>query len=418
MNKWSLALAGGLLAAGLNGQVRVVPVESDHRAGCTPVSGPVLKRTHALIAEGAFDYSANSLLNELPAGLWRGIFLDRELRGRSRDGLRSINRLGYALEVRLTHLGEAQGRWRPSLSIGHHEMLGARFPADLYNLTFFGNAAYEERRADLGPAAIMRMRFQTIGGGAQDTRTSSYLRVDLVIGQSHDAVDIRWADLYTGADGRVLRARIAGDYLRSDTAAAALGVLNGLGLAVSGRWDVPIARNPHKLRLELEARNLGFCGWGRKSQRLERDTTLTFDGITVDNILDLDATVIGEEELLDTLGVRFRTMGHSTWLPFQLIARLSAPLGDGWMGSIALDQRNLPGYHPQLEFSGRRLLGDRSEAAIEMRMGGFGGLRVGASAAIRPCNRLLVAVSTPHVPAMLTGRTRGAGLSINAIVGF
>jgi hypothetical protein len=418
MSKWSLTLTGGLLAAGLSGQVRILPVDHDHRAGFTPVSEPVLMRNHALIAEGAFDYSANSLLNELPAALWRGIFLNRELRGRSRDGLRSANRLGYALEVRLTHLGEAQGRWRPSLSIAHHELLGARFPADLYNLTFFGNAAYEERRADLGPTAIMRMRYQTIGAGAQDTRTSSHFRVDLVIGQSHDAVDIRWADLYTGADGRVLRARIAGDYHRSDTAEAALGVLNGLGLAVSGRWDVPIARNPNRVRLELEARDLGFCAWGRKGQRLDRDTTLTFDGITVDNILDLDGTVIGEEELLDTLGVRFRTTGYSTWLPFQLIARLSAPLGERWMGSIALDQRNLPGYHPHLELSARRLLSERAEAGIEMRMGGFGGLRVGASAAIRPSNRLLITIATPHLPAFLTGRTRGAGLFINAVVGF
>ncbi|MFN3875462.1 MAG: hypothetical protein ACK4L7_06085, partial [Flavobacteriales bacterium] len=63
---------------------------------------------------------------------------------------------------------------------------------------------------------------------------------------------------------------------------------------------MPVARNAHGLRLELEAQDLGFCAWGRDSQRLRRDTALAFEGITVASILELDQVVIGRRQILDT----------------------------------------------------------------------------------------------------------------------
>ncbi|MFN3875463.1 MAG: hypothetical protein ACK4L7_06090 [Flavobacteriales bacterium] len=190
-----------------------------------PVIDPLLRlvaaRDRAIVAEGAFDFNSNALLNELPAALWRGAYLDRALRGRSRDALRGHNSAGYRIDARITYLGKAEGRWRPLISAAHHEHLGLRFAPGLYHLTFFGNAGYEQRRLDLGPTRFARMRWQTIGFGTWDSRQGQYARFDLVMGQSLDAARIRWADLHTGTDGRLLRANIKGEYRRSDTAFSA-----------------------------------------------------------------------------------------------------------------------------------------------------------------------------------------------------
>ncbi|MCB9183720.1 MAG: hypothetical protein H6591_07355 [Flavobacteriales bacterium] len=368
----------------------------------------LLHRHDAVLrVEGSFDYNANSLLNEVPLELWRGAYLDRDLRGRSRDAMRGRNSLGYTADARLTYIGREQGRWRSLLSLAHHEHFGARFTADLYNLTFFGNAAYENRRADLGPAAFTRIRYQTIGFGFQDTRSTGYARLDFVIGQSLNQADIRWADLYTGTDGRLLRSKIRGEYLVSDTASNRLGTLNGFGLAFSGRWSIPFRRNTG-LRIELEAQDLGFSAWGPNNLRLDRDTTIAFQGITVDNIFDLDQLIIGEDALLDTFGLRYRTASYATLLPFVLSAAVRASLSPEWDFAFRVDQRNLPGYLPQLQVSAQRRYRS-TDIGASLSMGGFGGLRLGARLTRSFGERVLLTMDTPHLPGLVTARTRGAG---------
>jgi len=417
MSRWAVLLAFSSAVAVTHAQ-HALP-KDPHPAG-PPDRLHTLIAAHnrALILEGGFDFNSNSLLNELPVALWRGAYLDRALRGRSRDAMRGRNSVGYLIDARISYIGPVQERWRPEVSVAHHEHMGVRFPADLFNLTFFGNAGYAERRADIGPTAFTRIRYQTIGMGARHARQSHYARIDLVMGQSHDAADIRWADLYTGADGRVLRANVSGDYLRSDTANSAIGTLNGLGLSFSGRWQLPIARDSRGLLIELEAQDLGFCSWGRGSQRLSRDTTLVFEGLTVENILELDQVLLSEERILDTLGIRFSSSSYTTWLPFRLSARMRGKLSERWKGSVTVDQRNLPGYVPQLAFAADHALGAHTDAGLTLSMGGFGGLRLGASATHVIKERWLLMLATPHLPAFFTQRTRGAGVAFQLAYAF
>lgn len=369
-------------------------------------------------AEAAFDHGANSLWNELPLGLWQGGYLDRALRERSRDALRSRNTVGYSIAARLSYIGPRQGRMRPVISVAHREQLGARFTADLFSLAFFGNAAYEARRADLGPTRFTHVRYQTIGFGLTDARGDRMARFDFVIGQSLNAARIRWADLYTGTDGRVLRANIRGDYQRSDTAASGAGTMNGFGLAFSGSWRLPLRRDAHGLRIVLEAEDLGFCAWGRESLRLRRDTTLRFAGITVDNILELDAAIVGEDALLDTLGLRYQRGAFTTLLPFTLRGTASLPFEERWELQASVEQRNMPGFAPQVAMGAVRSLGARSRVDARLTMGGYGGLRLGAGLETVVGKRWLLRAGTPHLPAFITGRTRGAGLWIGASLGI
>lgn len=416
MSRVALALFLGLISSALRAQT-VLPLDPGQARPPDLLHKLLSASDRAVIVEGVFDFNSNSLLNEMPASLWRGEYLDHELRDRSRDQLRVRNSAGYHLDARITYQGPRLTDWRSELSVAHHEHMGVRFPADLYNLTFYGNAPFEARRADIGPVAFTRMRYQTVGFGARHLRQSHYLRVDLVLGQSLDAVDVRWADLYTGADGRVLRANVNGTYTRSDTAGSSTGTLNGLGLALSGRWQLPLART-RGLLIEVEAQDLGFCSWGRGSQRLDRDTTLSYEGLSVENILELDQAILGEEQILDTLGIRFTSASTTTWLPFRLSARLRGRINERWKGAITVDQRNLPGYVPQLAVTGERSFGTRTDAGLTLSMGGFGGLRIGLSATHVIGKHWLIALSTPQVPAFLTERTRGAGIALAAAYAF
>lgn len=379
-------------------------------------------RKDLIAVDGWFGYNANSLRNELVAGLWRGAYLDRDLRERTRAAMRERNSVGYVLGGRITWAGsdsvEGHIGWRSLMSVAHHEQMGARFTRDLYAITFFGNASYEGRRADLGPSAVTRIRYQTVGFGMQHARTNSYARIDLVIGQGYDAVDVEWAGLYTGIDGRVIRATVLGEHRRSDTASSRFGQVNGFGLALSGRWETVSRRCMEGARFSLEVEDLGFVGWTSDSQRMTKDTIIEYGGIEVASILDLGNVIIGEDQLLDTFGLRHRNGAFTTLLPFVLRANLRLPLGGDWEGRATLEQRNLPGHVPWIAFAGERTLGPRTGVGACLSLGGLGGLRLGAMVRQRIGERILVEASSPHLPGFLLGPTRGAGLMFNAMMAF
>ncbi len=392
----------------VSGQDTLRPLKMD------PLRNPF---KNVVAIEASFDYNANSIRNELPIALWKGAYLDRDLRDRSRESLRERNSVGYVLGARATWWGAtAENKWRTLVSVAHHEQVGIRFTRDLYAVTFFGNAGYEGRRADLGPSATTSIRYQTIGIGQVHMKSGSYWRWDLVAGQSYEDLDVRWASLYTGTDGRVLRAAILADHYRSDTSSSNFGSVHGLGVAVSGRLETRLGRNNDDVRFSIEAQDLGLVNWF--GQALLKDTVIEYTGIGVENILELDNVVIGEDQLLDTFGLRYDNITFTRPLPFFLKAALRAPLGDGWFGSVSVDQRYLPGYVPQLTFMGERRVCMRTEASASLSFGGFGGLRLGVGLRYAMGARTLLHLSSPHLPGFFSGAAKSAGVMFGATVGF
>ncbi len=416
MSRSFVALWGALCSGILAAQFPALPMDS--------VVDKPGRWANSIAITGWFDYNANSLYNELPWALYQGGFIERDLRQRSMDalGTKPRNTAGYVFGSRVTWTGRdcflEHPRWRPIISVAHTEQMGTRFTDDLYQVTFFGNAAFEGERADLGPSAFTQVRYQTIGAGIQDSRSGSYARIDVVNGQSISKVDAEWAGLFTGTDGRVLRASILGDFYQSDTAGSEFGRSNGLGMAVSGRWATVIKRTAHPIDLAFELQDFGFVRWNGNATRIEKDTVIAFEGFDVANIFDLDQVLLGEEQLLDTFGLRYRTGGFTSLLPFQVSASASMRLSHGWTGSFVLDQRYLPGYVPQITLSGSHRCGKGALVGASLSYGGFGGLRIGLASRIRVCERVAVNIGTPNVPGFLLGATRGAGLSFGASVGF
>ena len=372
-------------------------------------------RSHVLRLEGALLYNSNALFNELPGHLYMRRDLDRALRQRTSDALADRERsvFGYGYHGRLTWTGarlkEGRSRWRPTASFALQEYAGARITPDLYDLVFFGNAPFEGSTAALAPAAYEQTRYSTLGIGVVDQRTRSYLRVDVVQGSSLTAVDVDWADLYTGVDGRVLRSAVLASYLNSDTAGNDWARNNGLGAALSGRWETQIRSAARPTYLSVGVEDLGFVRWNANSVRLDKDTVIRYEGLAVDNVLDLDAILIGEDQLLDTFGLRYRTGARTRLLPFraQLAYRIEGR--SGWHFGLVAQYQHLPSYLPQLTASLARRVGVRGAWGASVSYGGYGGLLVGAGGRYRVGRRITLEASVPQLIGFVGGRTRGLG---------
>ncbi len=378
--------------------------------------------SHRITAEAYLDYNSNALYNELPIGLLQGDFLERDLRERSQDGLTGRNSAGYDLGMHVSWVGADSlfGRpgWRPMVRVANREVLGMRFADDLYSLIFFGNAPYEDSTARVGPSAHVTMRYQSVGFGVQDARSGSFLRLDLVQGQSFNASDIRRADIYTAPDGRLIDVDLLADYWSSDTAGSELGRNNGLGMSLSGRWVSRHLAGTTPFDLVATVQDLGFIAWNDNAVRIRRDTVIAFEGFNVANILDLDGVLLGEDQLLDTFGLRYGTGAITTLLPFRAALGVNAFLGERWQGGVEIEQRNLPGFVPQVTLTSSRRMGTRALLGAHLGYGGFGLLRLGLSARMRIGGRVFATLATSHVPGLAMGRTRGVGAMAALAVGF
>lgn len=377
---------------------------------------------NVISADGTADYNASTVLNELPLAIRNGGSLGRDLRQRSADRSRSTgNSAGYILHGRVEWTGAAcwgkRSTLRPLVNVAYHEQSGLSFTADQFNVAFFGNAAYQERTAQLSPSGFERIRYQTIGAGIMQDSTGSFLRVDLVRGQSLVALDVRSAELFTGADGRVLRTSFTGDYFASDTAGSGFDRTNGLGAALSGRWAIT-TNGKRPIRFGIGVDDLGFIAWNPNTVRISKDTLFSYEGWRVESLFALDNVFVNEETVVDTFGLRYRNGSVTRLTPFHAYMDANMALNDHWRIGLAVEHRYLTGYIPQATVQASRVIGQRTMLGASVSYGGFGGARFGLAAKRRLGKHVLVSFSTPQVPALFSGRVSGLGLLFGTSIGF
>jgi len=328
-------------------------------------------------------YDSNALRNDLLTDLWRGGTLTDEVRQSTQADLKGWNRAGYEAEVRLSYtwgrglFGNAA--WRPMISMAHHDVLGLRFTDDVYNLTFFGNAAYEGKTAVLAPTALEQQRYQTFGFGVRAVHRENFVRLDVVNGQYLNALDLDQADLYTAEDGRYLEADLDGSWHTSDTIAQSLGSNNGTGVSLSGGAEFHFA----SVRMRVRVEDLGFIAWDDASLRLDKNEVVRYDGLYVDDLIDLDGSLLGEAQVRDSLGLSAEAGGYLRALPTRFRIAFSrsrrhsrfrtAPRPE----EFTIEQFAVPGYIPHLTYTHSVLLSRRLLGYGSLSYGGFGGLRVG-----------------------------------------
>jgi hypothetical protein len=395
-------------------QVQLLPHDS--------IVGLPVDRQDRIAIEGWADYNSNAIFNELPWNIHLGGYIDRDLRGRSRDELTSRNSAGYDIGVRISWTGRdslfGHANMRPKLSAGYRNLLGIRFASDIYELTFFGNAHYEDRSATIAPSSHTQMAWEFFGFGIEDARSRSFVQLQVIRGRQLNASDIRSGSLYTAPDGRVIDVGLDASYWQSDTAGLAEEHTNGLGAAVEGEWNLDRSIGARQFTFSLSVRDAGFVLWNDNSIEIERDTSFAYEGIRVDNIFALDELLIGEEQILDTFGLRQPRQSFTTVMPFRVMIAAETQITDRWHGRISVDQRYLPGYIPQVVLGGSRRFGDRFLLGATASYGGFGLARFGLAARLRIGNVLLAELGSTHVPGFFIGATRGAGAYFSLTAGF
>ncbi len=405
MSRSFLCLTLALLPFICRAQIQLLPFD-------TLLLLPSQEQHHVeLLAWG--DQHSSGIFNEMPWNLHRGGYIGREMRQRSLEALGDRNRMGYDVGASATWIGPdslfGRARWRPVVAASVRSALGVVFTKDAYDLAFFGNAHYEGRTAELAPAVHLGMGWQGIGVGIQDQISRSFLRVDLVGGRRFDHSRIERGSIYTAMDGLALDVDLDGMYMQSDTATDGAWWPNGVGITLHGRWNLfrQLFGMPATFSASLE--DVGFMHWNSNSLMLEKDTLIIYEGIQVSNVFDLPSLIIGEDRILDTLGLQRTRSAFTTMMPFRALLSMDITVNDVWMAGLSVDHRNLPGYMPHGLVRLARRISGRALIGATVSYGGWGQARAGLAARMRFGRTVVAEIGSVHVPGFFLARTRGAG---------
>ncbi|MBK6541529.1 MAG: hypothetical protein IPG10_09660 [Flavobacteriales bacterium] len=209
----------------------------------------------------------------------------------------------------------------------------------------------------------------------------------LVKGQSLNAVDLDDVTLYTAPDGRRLDVRLKGTIWQSDTAVngSDMRTLNGSGFALSFSYGYALGpENGRRVRNRLTAsvEDLGLVSGTEGSCARNQDTSYSYEGLQVDNILDLDGVLVGEGTVQDTPGLDFERGAYWRVSPYRAALTYDMQWRAGWRWAFTLSQRYLPGYMPLYHLEAGKALG-KHFIGISGQYGGFGDLRAGLRAAFQ-----------------------------------
>jgi len=89
----------------------------------------------------------------------------------------------------------------------------------------------------------------------------------------------------------------------------------GLGLGFDADFKAPISWGEGTAYLQFQARNLGVAHLYVPQQRYSVDTTLTYSGFTVDQIVGDNAIHFDSLRVLDTLGIQSTEVNRTVVLP-------------------------------------------------------------------------------------------------------
>ena len=166
----------------------------------------------------------------------------------------------------------------------------ANFPGDLFNIIFQGNAMYAGKIAHLNNLNFNSLHYQQLEFGLAKVYPiykASYsigLALSILKGQSDLTITTGNTTLGTPATGDSLDISLAGNIRQTDTSnSGGYSAFNGWGLSTD--FYIKFYDSTSEISVRLDVKDLGFIRWNSHSISNTLDTSFTFSGFNITNLL-------------------------------------------------------------------------------------------------------------------------------------
>jgi len=293
---------------------------------------PYSKGTHHLYFQANFDMNATSLTNEFISDFYMGDFLSTRLREKISARLGDRNFAGYRMDGGLFYIfspGDFRKKFGYYIGIEEHSLGEIRFGKNLFDLVFFGNESFIDRKLHLDNARMNLMAWQQFKAGIFKTYKNNGnihqfgFGVALNKGQKHFCVDVHKASFFTQKDAEYVELDLDMDVMRTDTNNSDLLAFNGYGASADLSYNYTDGRN-HEFQLRIS--NIGYIRWDKSPDNFHREKAFRFDGYALppsyllNGLADTSFTDAGTylDSTLQAIYASDRQKAYSVMLPLDV----------------------------------------------------------------------------------------------------
>lgn len=277
----------------------------------------VLDKNHELVFSGVADYGSTSLNKSLTQKLLYGGEITDQIKEKSLKLHRGINRFGSDLNAEIEYRNYTTNVFKQNRSgflvkAGYFSFINALYSKELYELTFYGNQNYLGDTASFSGTKFNTFTYQKIGFGWLDKKTKSSISLNVYSLNSYASANFRTAEIYQSSsiDTLVVTYDGSAQFLSSTNLFSGLG----LGIDADIRFAIP-TKYETPIYYQFLAKNIGIASFNNPLTNYDTDTSLTFTGLTFNQVLNGSSFLDSNFSVLDTIGIQKTQSNPLIFLP-------------------------------------------------------------------------------------------------------
>jgi Family of unknown function (DUF5723) len=359
-----------------------------------------------------FNYGSSAMSSEFTNRFIFGGKIDRDLKSNAYDRLSDNNRLGgdlnynFNIEIPVDTIFK-----NTNISLvfgaGHREHFDANFTRDLFKFTFDGNKQFAGQSADISNTNFNYYRYQEIQFGfVNHKKTGNKIAkegaiLSLIKAEEYQAISIPEGSIFTEENGREIELDLNYIYNSSDTASKGSLAFNGFGVSTDLFTEF-FLKNGDKIFLGVE--DLGFIQWNNKSIENGADSVFYYQGIVVDNIFDLNDSLlsdISKDSILANISSVNEKGSYSIALPTAINISYTKYLSDKFKINVGFYHKILSNYFPLFYTNTYYYFNKSIAIKAHISYGGYGKLNTGLAFATSIKNRYNFFVGSNNIESIV-----------------
>ena len=339
-------------------------------------------------AAGSFYLNSNALTTEFVNKFLYGGYIGNDVKDSVSDKLTYINRVGGDMDYGISV------SWKPD-SLFHKKDLSmtfslkdrfhydAGFSHDFFKVAMYGNKMFAGTSADLGNFSLNLLRYQQARVGFEwegDTAHGSHgVSVSFLKGEKNLMIDAGRALLTTSADGSNIDLDLAMKMRQTDPSHMGPGAFNGYGFSTDLFYEFPYVTWYNAGLLRFEVNDLGFIRWNTNSLYYHADSLYHYDGVQIDNILDLKSHTLpsGNPDSIKKHNVHYGNEPYTTILPAIFTVNATTYIGKKFIIEKGMRFRMKSNCKPYYYGTFSWYVTKRFMTAYTIAYGGYGNFNAG-----------------------------------------
>ena len=367
-----------------------------------------------------YTYGSSVMNNEFLNKFIFGGKIERNHKDMAYQNLSGNNRLGGDLRFQFNAsipLDSILGKKNVSLFVGVEmlEHMDAKFTADLFKFTFDGNKQFAGESIDLGGTNYNYYKYQQLNLGfihhkyIDDKLAKEGLIFSIIKAEEHKSIIVPNGSIFTEELGREIDVDLNYSYNSSDTANKGLSAINGLGVSTDLFTEF-FLKNGDKIHLGIE--DIGFIYWNKNSLEIASDSTFHYEGIVIDNIFDLNDSLlstISKDSILNSISTRNEKGDYSIALPTAINFTYTKVLTDKWKFNLGIYHKIFSNYMPLISTNCYYYFNTKLVAKAQVSYGGYGKLNTGLAFAKSFSNYLNIFIGTNNLEGFIAPSSAHSG---------